>query len=512
MSHAAAAVVSTRARTAWLTPLLVLVTAAAVSWWAAGPYVVGVFHDDGVYALLAKSLAAGKGFHYLQLPGAPAATHYPPLYPLLLAAVWRLDPRFPENLPGLLGLNAICIGVAALGCYRLVKRWFGWSSAPAAAVSLFAMLGTPVLTLSSALLSEPLFLAGLAPTLLVAHEALGRDDDRSSVIAGMAIGALMLVRAHAVALLGATLVLFALRRAWRPAVILFVAALVVQLPWLLWCASAAPLVATPLSGAYGAYSDFFRDGWRAEGLALVLGTMRVNLRELWLLLGDRVWSGLGSIAGLTSAMLLLVLLVAGARRAARRTPVLPLFLVLYFAIILVWSYAPYRYAWGVWPLLVVLAALGAEEIVSRMRRPAWRVVAVIAVALPLAALLRTEARSYATRAWEQPGRDAARNIAPLVEWIRRNTPPGAGVLVEAPEIVMLFTGRQGAPPVPFTAREYVMPVTARDHEQGLRAMLAAVPARYIVTLNPAVRAAALEMPNVSQIGTLPNATMFEVRR
>ncbi|MBC7671395.1 MAG: hypothetical protein H7247_03150, partial [Polaromonas sp.] len=40
--------------------------------WAASTYLVGVFHDDGVYALLARAIASGDGFHYTQLPGAPA--------------------------------------------------------------------------------------------------------------------------------------------------------------------------------------------------------------------------------------------------------------------------------------------------------------------------------------------------------------------------------------------------------------------------------------------------------
>jgi hypothetical protein len=125
-------------------------------------------------------------------------------------------------------------------------------------------------------------------------------------------------------------------------------------------------------------------------------------------------------------------------------------------------------------------------------------------------MLRTEVRGYATHAWEEPARHASRTLAPVIEWIRHSTPPATGMLVEAPEAVMLFTGRQGAPPVPFTAREYVMPVSAADHERGLRAMLAAVPVQYIVTFNPAVRAAARTLPGVTPIGRLADAEMFQV--
>lgn len=510
MSHAVAGTPPARTRTTWLIPLAVLVIGTVVAWWASRPYLVGVFHDDGVYALLAKSLAEGHGFHYLELPGAPAATHYPPLYPLLLAAVWRIDPVFPDNIPLLLGVNAVCVGVAALGLHHLVRRWFGWRQEVAAVVALCAMLGTPVLMLSSALLSEPLFLAGLPVALLLAQDALERESARTALLAGVAIGALMLVRAHAVALLGAVVLLLVVQRRWRQAAMIGVAAVAVQLPWMLWCAQATPRVASPLAGAYGAYSDFLREGLHVVGWRLVSSTARINLHELWLLLGDRVWGGLGPIAGWSAALLLVALLASGAARTARQIPLVPLFIVLYFGIILVWSYAPFRYAWGLWPLLVVLASAGAEWIVRQPRTPRPRLALAVVVALPFAAMLRTEARAYAARSWEQPPRQAARAIAPLVEWIRRNTPPSAAVLVEAPEIVTLFTGRTGAPPVPFTAREYVLPVTAADHERGLAEMIAAVPVRYIVTLNPAVRAAARTLPGVVAIDSLPGAAMFEV--
>ena len=33
----------------------------------------------------------------INMPGAPHATHFPPGYPLLLAALWKLLPSFPDN-------------------------------------------------------------------------------------------------------------------------------------------------------------------------------------------------------------------------------------------------------------------------------------------------------------------------------------------------------------------------------------------------------------------------------
>ena len=105
-----------------LLPVLVTAFAVAVALWASSPYAVGVFHDDGVYTILGKSIATGQGYRFLHLPGAPAATHYPPGYPLLLALLWKIAPSFPENVPVFLFANAVLLGVVAFGVYWLANE------------------------------------------------------------------------------------------------------------------------------------------------------------------------------------------------------------------------------------------------------------------------------------------------------------------------------------------------------------------------------------------------------
>src|SRR5882672_5362187 len=76
---------------------------------------VGVFADDAFYVMLARSVAEGQGFRFLNLPGSPAATHFPPGYPLVLAGLWRMAPTFPANLIVFKAFNAICLAVIAVG-------------------------------------------------------------------------------------------------------------------------------------------------------------------------------------------------------------------------------------------------------------------------------------------------------------------------------------------------------------------------------------------------------------
>src|SRR5262245_12487243 len=70
--------------------------------------VCGQCHDDGIYVLTAKALAEGEGYRLTNLPGEPPQTKYPPLYPVLLALLWKLWPDFPANLVLLQGLSIIC--------------------------------------------------------------------------------------------------------------------------------------------------------------------------------------------------------------------------------------------------------------------------------------------------------------------------------------------------------------------------------------------------------------------
>jgi hypothetical protein len=502
-------------RPTWLVPTLVTLVALVVAWWASVPYVVGVFHDDGVYALLGKAIASGEGFHYIQLPGAPAATHYPPLYPLVLALLWRVAPNFPENIPVLLGLNVLSLGAAALGLHLLLRRRFGWREEMAAAVALVAILSTPVLTLAGAVLSEPLFLAGLFPVLLMADRTVERGSHRFTAVTGAAVGLLMLERTHAVALLGAVTLFLLLHREWRRAALLVGAAVVVQLPWNLWTRT-ADLVAPPLRGAYGSYAGWFVEGLRAGGPSLLVKTVRINLRESWLLLSDRVLPGLPASFGMVALLVLTALLILGAARATRRAPVTILFLVLYLGIVLIIAGTPWRYVWAVWPLYVALAVLGAEGALRRVHAPAGRAAVAVASAIPLVAMLATEVRSFAAREWERPARRAARQAIPVVEWVRHNTAPTDIVLAECEEVVALFTGRRAAPPGDFTAMEYLTPRTPEEDRLTLLAMLHAVPAHYVVSLMPQVQEAARGLNDsrlaLRELPGVPGAAVFKVER
>lgn len=514
MTSVALQATSARIRTIPLLPALVAVAAALVAWWAGDPYVVGVFHDDGVYALLAKSIATGGGFHHIGLPGSPVATHYPPLYPLLLAAAWWAGPTFPDNLDVLLGLNAALVGAAAFGILRFARSSLGWSAEGAALAAVATSIVSPVLALSSMLLSESLFLALLWPVLVATESAAEGSDARGPVLAGAAVGALMLVRTHAIALGIALLLVLIWRRRGRDALVALGAALLVQLPWLAWVAHSTHDLAAPLEGSYGSYAAWFVAGLRAGGPGFLAATVQTNLRECWLLVQDRVMPGTATALYASTAGLLIGFMAWGGWRTSKRAPVTMLFTVLYLAIVLIWPYTPWRFLWTMWPLLLLLAAEGVRTLWTSATPRLLRVTGALAAGMVTLAMVRTEAAAYAERSWNLPARRAGGEIIPLVRWVGRHTRSTDVVLAEGEPVISLFTGRRAAPTTAFTAREYLVARDSAESLAALRVMLGAVPARYVLPLAPSVERAARSLSEqrsgLREIARLPGSTVFEV--
>ncbi len=135
---------------------------------------VGVFYDDGLYAGLAVALGEGLGYVHPHLPGAPAAIHYPPLYPLLLAPLFATlsveTAAFAAKILNLL-LGAIGAGLVAWYAVRanlLGDRAPAWLAPALVAASALSM---PVLAIQSVLFAEPLFGVWLAAAVILAGDS-----------------------------------------------------------------------------------------------------------------------------------------------------------------------------------------------------------------------------------------------------------------------------------------------------------------------------------------------------
>ena len=174
--------------------LLAAAIVAAGGLWAIGSAPAGSFYDDGIYLTLGRSLATGTGLHYLNLPGTPAATHYPPGYPALLAICWWLGAELPRVLFLAKLLNAVFMATAA-GMLTWILAEGGAPPLVAAIGTIAGSIAVPVLALSTIPFSEPFFLVQLLLATLMTRRALRQDStDRTFLLAGLNWGVLALVR------------------------------------------------------------------------------------------------------------------------------------------------------------------------------------------------------------------------------------------------------------------------------------------------------------------------------
>ena len=156
----------------WIGPLVVALIVLVGGLSILDTLPVGAYFDDGMYVILAKSIATGHGYRWLQLPGAPAATHFPPGYPAVLALLWKLYPRFPANVALFKAASVLFLAIAGAGMTVLAQWRLGFPRWGAVAVGLASCLGLPTLILGAQVMSEPLFLAVLFPTLLFAEHVV----------------------------------------------------------------------------------------------------------------------------------------------------------------------------------------------------------------------------------------------------------------------------------------------------------------------------------------------------
>jgi len=214
--------------------MLTLAPAAHLAWVARDMPHFGHLHDDSIYFVCAKSIAEDRGYRILSLPAEPFQTKFPPLWPLVLTGIWKIDPRFPENLKW-----GMALAWPMLPLF-LVLAWYWFRRAGlngGASIALCAMLALSpwIVFLSTSLESELFF----STVLLAAILATGRASRNTwiALAAGTLAAAAYLIKTAALPLLVACPLWLALRRRYRAALVFLCAMLPGIAWWTLWVRS-----------------------------------------------------------------------------------------------------------------------------------------------------------------------------------------------------------------------------------------------------------------------------------
>lgn len=421
---------------------------------------VGVFQDDGIYTVLAKALASGEGYRYVHMPGAPHATHYPPGYPLFLAALWKLSPSFPRNVAVFTFANAALLAVAAGAAYAFGRR-VRLSTPAAATAAIATAAAVPTLIFGLFVMSEPMFLALLLLVLPFAERCATRGGWRDGLLVGLAGGALAMVRTHGMFVVPAVMILLVARRRFAAAACAAVGGAVFLLPWSFWVAAHGAEVPAVYLGKYGPYGTWLGNAIAANGSSFVVDVVMRNARAVYGILWTAFTGGPTAAVVLRApaAALAALVLALGAWRLARRAPVTAWFLAAYMALVMIWPFEPTRFVWALLPLFGVMFALGAQRLVELRPRAAvargLRQAALAACALLLMGYANYNRNGVRERWWDRVPRTVTTRAAPAVEWVLANTRVTDLIAIEDDVLLHLYTGRPTIPVVSFTAEEYL---------------------------------------------------------
>jgi hypothetical protein len=266
---------------------------------------LGTAVDDVIYLGAAKSLANNQGYREAALAGDFWETKYPPGYPLMLAAVLKLNPparNFWIIVHSWLWLAAASAALAwammQAGLNRVQAATVGalWTANPAASYAgTFAF-------------SEAPYCAVLFLAIGFAQRTNGAAA-RIPVIAGALIGAACMIRTAGIVAGGAVLMWLLWRRRFHAALYFSACAAVPPAIWLLWSGAHLPAARDPITSYYFNYTARWLQVIHNAGLGtmilknltygmVALGGLLIASKSLLLLrvARDVILAGLGAAA------------------------------------------------------------------------------------------------------------------------------------------------------------------------------------------------------------------------
>ncbi|HET7392817.1 MAG TPA: hypothetical protein VFK25_03465, partial [Candidatus Binatia bacterium] len=330
-------------------PLVVLLALALSSLaFFSAPNFIGLFHDDGIYAVVAKALSEGNGYRIISLPGEPYQTKYPFLYSQLLSWAWSLNPQFPDNVSLLNFVTVFFYFASLLLAYVLYVQNTMGGKADALLYVFLVGANASIFSITSYTLSDIPFMAAALFCLTLSNPTNGFSiPTRSIVLLATGAGSAFLLRSAGAALILAGLIylLLARRRKQFYLYVLIIGCLIV--PWVLWQVMyGSGVIENSLLAYYYSYESpaFFLAG-SDPGLAvqIIWANLLYSARTLDSLMFFRVLPEL-------RAMIYPLILWGFWSILRRQTWFFNGFILFYMLLILSWPWHPARYLMPLLPI------------------------------------------------------------------------------------------------------------------------------------------------------------------
>jgi hypothetical protein len=426
------------------------------------PRVIGLFHDDGVYTVLAKAVAEGKGYRAISLPTEPVQAKYPFVYPLMLSGVWRLFPSFPDNVIVFKILNVVALFAMLLLAARLFREHVGPD--PRAKLLFVVAVGTNflIVTFTRLVLSEILFLTLVMAALVL----LTREDDPPVLVLAALAAAAYLTRSAGVAVIATAVLELARRRAPRRALWFLGLTVVLVVPWLVWQRVYGSAPAHALLRYYVSYD---------VGSPAYVGLLTSPDRALQMLyanvryVGETLDTALVPPVGWWLRPVIYGFLAIGAITLCtnRRAP-LAIFTALYLLLVVGWPWHPARFMTTVMPIASLCLFRGGWYVEVRaadVLRPRfvvlarWGIRAVIAIVVMFQiawfSFYLAKRVTPPFGAVERP--EQWRGFEETATWVRENTEHDAVLASGFDPFYYLYTGRHAVRPWLHRAETYFYP-------------------------------------------------------
>lgn len=326
--------------------------------------------DNANYYILGTAIANGEGYVNIHHADKEAHYHYPPGYPVIIASVIKL---FSNDVSSIKIANGIFLLGAILVLFFIVKK-LSQNDHIAFAVSVITLLNYHILSYSTIMMSEIpfLFFSLLCIWLFI------RIDFSKKLFKNPLIFLLIVllsfsfyIRSIAIALAGSMMVFLLLKKQWKYLVCLFGGFVVFYLPWFFRGMSAkGNTYISQLSLKNPYQPELGKIGFTDIFERIFINAERYITKELP--------SGMVSSAEVTYTdatapisewvlgFLLVILIVFGIYKLAKSRVFIALYILAFFAILLMWPSVWYgtRFVLPLLPLLLFLAIFGMIEIVK----------------------------------------------------------------------------------------------------------------------------------------------------
>jgi hypothetical protein len=428
-------------------------------------------HDDGIYAIVAKSLSDGAGYRVISLPTFPDQTKYPFLYSYILSWLWSLDPKFPDNIVLLKSANAAFLAVTFVLSYLLYRCHVQGEESEALLFAALVCINPAVFSFTDFIVSDILFLL-LSLSAVVIIDGSESSALRPSKVTLLAVTVALgcLTRSAAVPLAVAGAVHFAWSKRYRDlAHHVFLVVLLIA-PWWLWVRSHSNQTVSSLLHYYVSYSEeppafvvMWSDPFGA--LEIVWGNLRYIVEALDLIFQSRIFPGLLLPVGL--------LLLWGVWWSFNGQSVFfRAYVFLYLAVVICWPFRPARYLIPLLPGIYFFLLRGVQDAeahlsnlmtsktrkqtLSHLVRVTFALVVVLHVGWISNYLFNKDAAT--TRAWFGARLPASwQGFSETFEWIRNNTDESAILATVYDPMYYLYTGRLSIQPALPKPRLYLYP-------------------------------------------------------